>query len=195
LFGTTVQSPQWLADADFDLVAIAEGRAPEWQFVLAKAGVQSRQTCELPVDERDAAVAANAAAAMFPDPLAGVLAIEPSAAALRVGIFGTGAAGMKVWEVLATMDTADAAWFADNNARQQGTMILGLPVIAPADIPNSEVDVIVVGSMSRDPIRRQLLALGVQSDAILTPNVTAPLDELRRQITEALMTATLERVS
>ena len=39
-----------------------------------------------------------------------------------------------------------------------------MPVIAPADIPMRETDIVVIGSMSREPIRHQLLARGVPID-------------------------------
>ena len=80
----------------------------------------------------------------------------------------------------AGIDSADAVWFADNNPRQQGRDLLGLEVIAPADIPCRPFDAVVIGSMSRDPIRTQLLDLFVSPSAILTPDVTASIADLQR---------------
>jgi len=195
LLGVTIHPPQWLQHAEWDHIALPESRADEWRFALAKAGVHARQVLEFPVDGTDLARAAAAAAEEFPDPLAGVLAALAPASGLRVGIFGTGAAGLKVWEALAGIDTADAIWFADNNAKQQGSIIFGLNVISPADIAGSDADLIVIGSMSREPILKQLIALGVRPEAILTPNAAAPVDELRRDLASTLIAATLEQVS
>lgn len=194
--GTTVHPLEWLREGEWDHVAVAASQTSEWRFPLAAAGVAARQIIELPLDDGDAFLA-EIVAEMFPDPLADVLRATRPGPALRVGIFGTGAAGMKVWEVLAEMDTVDAVWFADNNASQQGTTVLGLEVIAPADIPSRDVDAVVIGSMSRDPILKQLLALGVPSTAILAPAVTLSIERLRHEIAGALKTVTLrlEQVS
>ena len=47
-------------------------------------------------------------------------------------------------------------------------------------------DAIVIGSMSRDAIARQLQGLGVPSDLILAPDVTAPVSRVREQLACAL---------
>jgi hypothetical protein len=110
---------------------------------------------------------------------------------VRVGIFGTGAGAMKVWEALAGLDAVDAAWFADNNTAQQGTKLFELDVIAPAAIPGHPFDAVVIGSKSRDPIRKQLLSLGVRARAIVAPDVTGSVEAVRRQLADAFdLTAT-----
>jgi hypothetical protein len=101
---------------------------------------------------------------------------------LRVGIFGAGVAGMKVWEALADSECADVVWFADNDPRQQGQALLRIDVIPPADIPRRSFDAIVIASASRDPIRAQLHALGVSEDRLSAPDVQGPIAQIRREL-------------
>lgn len=103
-------------------------------------------------------------------------------ATIRVGVFGTGAAGMKVWEALAAFDEIDVAWFADNNVARQGQRILGRNVIDPATIPSTRFDAVVIGSMSRAPIEAQLRALGVPGERIVTADVEQPVEALRNEL-------------
>jgi hypothetical protein len=123
---------------------------------------------------------------MFPDPLSATLAGRTVRGGLRLGIFGSGSAGLKVWEALADVDQVDVAWFADNDSRRQNQSLLWLPVIAPADMGSHPVDAVVIGSMSRDAILAQLLSLGVKPDRILTPDVTAPVDTVRDHLAGAI---------
>jgi hypothetical protein len=176
--GTPVHPVEWLRDAAWDLVAVSGADTHAWRFPLAAAGVGSRRIVECPTEEGDVFLG-EVVAEMFPDQMAGAIAAAAAAQGLRIGIFGTGAGAMKVWEVLAGIDSADAVWFADNNPQQQGRDLLGLEVIAPADIPGRPFDAVVIGSMSRDPIRKQLLDLFAPS-AILTPDVTASIADLQR---------------
>ena len=176
-----------LRGRDRDHIAVAASASHEWRFPLAAAGVGSRRIIECPTDDGDAFLT-EIVADMFPDPLAGALASAPASRGLRIGIFGTGAAGMKVWEVLAQMDVADAVWFADNNPQQHGRAILGLEVIPPAEIGVHPFDAIVIGSMSRDPIREQLVRLGIPARQVLTPDVAGSVDHLHQQLTAALAT-------
>jgi len=93
---------------------------------------------------------------------------------------------MKVWEALADIDTAETVWFADNNPQQHGRRFLWVSVVDPAVIPTLDYDAIVIGSMSRQPIRKQLLSLGVRSDHILMPDVQATIEQIRDQLTVGL---------
>jgi hypothetical protein len=63
---------------------------------------------------------------------------------------------------------------------------LGLEVIAPSDIAARPFDAVVIGSMSRDPIRRQLLDLAIPGLAIFTPDVTASIADLQRDLAAAI---------
>ncbi len=168
----------------WDQVAVAAGDVNDWEFPLAAAGASGRRVLELPLDGGSEFLS-QLVADVFPDPLAPMAADAPAANGLRIGIFGTGAAGMKVWEALADEDAADAVWFADNNPAQQGREILGLPVIAPQDISAHPFDAVIVASMSRDPICEQLRYIGVASDRILTPSVAGSIDDLRRDLARA----------
>jgi glycosyltransferase involved in cell wall biosynthesis len=181
--GADVQPPSWLATACFDLLAVpdADMGEPSIRALVESAGSRA---VALPAD--DAAALVRAVAARLPDPWAGSAGHPPARAGLRVGIFGTGSAAMKVWEALSEIDEADAVWFADNNPAQQGRPLLWLNVIAPSDIPTRSADAIVIGSMSRDAIHGQLVALGVPAGRILTPDVVAGVDDIRAELRQAL---------
>ena len=180
--GVAVRPFSWLTRGTWDHIVAA---TPAAAGQLARLGIAPDRLVLLPADAPDDDLAA-AAATRFPDPLRGSLAGVSPVGGARVGIFGTGAAGMKVWEALTDMDDAHPAWFADNNAQQQGRTLLWLDVIAPACITERPFDAVVVGSMSRDPIRRQLIALGVPAARILTPDVNEPPDGIRAQLADAL---------
>jgi hypothetical protein len=92
---------------------------------------------------------------------------------VRVGIFGTGAGARRAWEAVARIDFAAVVWFADNDPARQGQRVIDIEVIAPRQIPNSNFDAIVVGSMSRDAIVAQLEALGVSVERVLTPSLAS----------------------
>jgi hypothetical protein len=189
--GTPVHPVDWLRDLAWDLVAVSGADTHAWRFPLAAAGVGSRRIVECPTEEGDVFLG-EVVAEMFPDEMAGAIAAAPAAQGFRIGIFGTGAGAMKVWEALASIDSADVVWFADNNPQQQGRDLLGLQVIAPADIPDRPFDAVVIGSMSRDPIRKQLLDLFVSPPAILTPDVTASIADLQRSLAAAISTCLTE---
>jgi SAM-dependent methyltransferase len=105
---------------------------------------------------------------------------------LRIGIFGTGEGAMRVWEAVSEIDLAEVAWFADNDAARQGQRLLWIEVLAPAAAMTRPVDAVVIGSMHLDPMRRQLLGLGVEECRIVMPRVgvsAAPLrDQLRQEL-------------
>ena len=181
--GSRIEPPTWLEHHAWDLLVAADPGAAALESVAARWGGHRIVVC--PVDF-DGEGLARMAARLFPDPLAVILAGRSACADATVGIFGTGAGAMKVWEALADIDSAEALWFADNNPQRQGNQILWLPVIAPADIPSHAVDAIVVGSMSREAIWRQLRSLGTPEGRILTPDVTASVDRVREELHQAL---------
>jgi SAM-dependent methyltransferase len=184
--GTTVHPPQWLAGAWWDLVAVASLAPAAAIEQLHTHGVRDAQIVVCPVERDDESLAAWMAQ-RFPDPLATTWGAAVPAG-LRIGIFGTGAGGLRVWEALSELDGCDAAWFADNNPSQQGRTMLWLDVIAPAHIRSREYDAFVIGSMSRAPIERQLLDLGVSPDHILAPDLGYSTEHVRLQL-ETLLPA------
>lgn len=95
-----------------------------------------------------------------------------------VGIFGTGGGGAKVWEALMRFDSIEATWFSDNNAAKHGSEYLWLPVIAPDEIPIRTVDAVIVASMFRDEISKQLMELGLNPERIITPDVRLSVDSI-----------------
>jgi glycosyltransferase involved in cell wall biosynthesis len=181
--GTRVRPPDWLLGAEWDVLAVAGADPGSVERTATLTG--AHRIVVFPVEQDEAALA-RMAARVFPDPLAAMLAGRTMAAGARVGIFGTGAAGMKVWEALTGVDDADAAWFADNDPARQGQRFLWLPVIAPSEIPAQTFDALVVGSMSRDPILRQLKALGIGQERIVTPDVTASPERIRHELEATL---------
>ena len=54
--------------------------------------------------------------------------------------------------------------FFDNDSRKHGTTLLGLPVLAPAQIDTLTIDRLLIGSMYETEIRAQLRTLGVPDD-------------------------------
>ena len=108
------------------------------------------------------------------------------AAGVRVGIFGAGAGGLKVWQAIAGIPEADVAWFADNNPERQGATLFWSPVIAPSALSTQPFDAIVVASTSADAIRAQLWQLGVPPDRILCVDTSAPVERIRTALMEGL---------
>ncbi|HET9371324.1 MAG TPA: hypothetical protein VFO19_13790, partial [Vicinamibacterales bacterium] len=81
---------------------------------------------------------------------------------LRFAIFGAGAAGRRALELLRARG-AVVDCFADNDARQHGHAIGGLPIVAPDCLPQRGVDVIAVTSQSgRLAIFGQLERMGYE---------------------------------
>ncbi len=179
--GLDVQPLFWANTSDVDVIVIASLQPDHCQRQLAAAGVAPGRILLLPIAEGTDAIA-RAVRSAFPDPLIELLAAARPGDAVRVGVFGTGAAAMKVWEALAEIDTAETVWFADNNPQQQGRQFLWVSVVDPALIPTLDYDAIVIGSMSRQPIVKQLRALGVRSEHILTPDVQSTIDQIRDQL-------------
>jgi glycosyltransferase involved in cell wall biosynthesis len=106
-----------------------------------------------------------------------------SARRLNIGIFGVGDSGRRLLEAAALLDCR-IVWLADNNADLHGPTDLGTSVIPPEAIPGLAFDAVIVASAHRDPIRHQLLQLGIPPDRIVAPDVRRTdaelLDDLRR---------------
>jgi hypothetical protein len=190
--GVEVRPFAWLTGSTWDRLIVGDsgGHATG---VPAHLVIPADRIVRLPTGADDNHLTASAME-RFPDPLAAPLATAAPAGGLRIGIFGTGAGGTNVWEALIQMDEAHPAWFADNNPQQHGRTLLWLDVIPPARIPERRYDAVVIGSMSREPIRAQLLTLGVPAGHILTPEVAASTDHIQTQLTSALSSRTRPRI-
>ena len=81
--------------------------------------------------------------------------------------FGTGSIYQKYKSILFRKSSVIA--LADNDAVKQGTMIDGIPVIAPNEIPTLQYDYIVLmlGFNAAAEVRKQLMSLGITEDKIL----------------------------
>jgi hypothetical protein len=175
----------------WDVVVVATSDDEEAVRHLFAAGITASRMMVCAADSS----LEKSIAARFPDSLANLMALVPSSGrGTRVGIFGTGAGAMRVWEALTEIDEADVVWFADNNVAQQGRTLLWVDVIAPAQIGNRDYDVVVIGSMSRDPIQKQLLQLGVAPERILTPDVVTSTERVRDQLVEMIASAESEAI-
>lgn len=190
--GTHTRPVSWLNERAFDAIALAGPPSREIRERLKQLAIPADSLITFPADADDETVE-RIAGEWFPDPLAAMLTGRSRSRGLRLGIFGTGSGAMRVWEALSDLDDASAVWFADNNPQQQGQQFLWLDVIAPAAIIPAAYDAIVIGSMSIEPIRRQLVGLGVPADRLLTPNVTGSIAAIREELAASL--AALEEVS
>ncbi len=82
----------------------------------------------------------------------------------QVAIFGTGSALRDFLSILPS--DVVVVGLADNNTALHGTVILGHKVHAPADIAGLSFDLCVIAARAVDPIRTQLMGLGISSDRI-----------------------------
>ena len=191
LLGLMIHPPEWLESATWDFMAVADERCERIARSLDTSG---RRVLALPRGGDDDTLE-RVVSLWFPDPLAPSLVRHAAPTGLRVGIFGTGAAGMKVWEAIAELEGADVVWFADNSPQRQGQSLLWVDVIRPADIPSRRSDAVVIGSMSRDPILKQLVSLGVPPGQILLPDVTDSHETVRAQLASALRRLASETIA
>lgn len=105
---------------------------------------------------------------------------------IRVGIWGAGASGYQVWKACAASGLASVEWFADNNPDVQGTKLGGVTVISPQSAKPRSVEYVIVGSMHREPIAKQLRELRFLKRQILTPDVLAGFESLQTEIRRLL---------
>jgi hypothetical protein len=86
---------------------------------------------------------------------------------LKVIIFGAGEAARHA--VGCFSNRVEVLAVADNDPTKHGTLFMGYPVIAPAQIRGMPYHCIVVASMHAKQIAAQLLAIGVADDDIEFP--------------------------
>ena len=82
----------------------------------------------------------------------------------NAAIFGCGAAGRQAYLYFRLKYRIVA--FLDNDARKQGSRVLGVPVLDPATYDYQQVEHVFIGSMYLDEILVQLLAFAVPSSKI-----------------------------
>ena len=83
---------------------------------------------------------------------------------LRIAVFGAAAGGERLARQL--MRRHDLVAFFDNDSRKHGTTLLGLPVLAPAQLDTLTVDRLLIGSVYEPEIRAQLRDQGVPEDML-----------------------------
>ncbi len=173
--GQRVLRPEDPAVKGADMVLVFEAEHAEWRNRLR--GSAPAATCWRTVPGgRGSAACRERLQGLLPAPARP--AGTDAGATLRVGVFGTGQGGAKVWEALLVHVDVEIVWFADNDRAKQGTSFLGIPVIAPAAIPRQPCDLVVVASMYAQEICGQLCALGVPEAAVFVPNVAAALPRI-----------------
>jgi len=93
----------------------------------------------------------------------------------KIAAFG---AGSGLNDLLTLMpDDVELVAIGDNDANCQGKKMRGVSVVAPTDIAQIECDAIVITASAVDPVRRQLIELGVPPEKIiaLCPSASAEL--------------------
>lgn len=86
----------------------------------------------------------------------------------KVILFGAGLIGRQVLPKLGRHVQVLA--FADNDPGKHGAMIAGIPVIAPARIPEMKFDLVLISSTSISDIHAQLIGLGISKESIVIPS-------------------------
>jgi hypothetical protein len=188
---TAGPSVDWLRDAAWDLVAVSGVDPHAWRFSAGGTDVRGTLDSTSICNKGDVFIVVHATVmpdmvAQVSDYLNAVRACPPMAGMPAVSVPGDRTRVSRAQRLTEGISIADAVWFADNNPQQQGRDLLGLEVIAPSDIPGRPFDAVVIGSMSRDPIRRQLLDLSIPASAILTPDVIASIADLQRDLATAI---------
>jgi hypothetical protein len=172
-----------------DRVFVPENRRGEWAERLRAAGVEAARESWVDTAGGVEAVLAQLGAILPAGPTPRAWSQQNPR---RIGVFGTGQGGAKVWEVLLAYDEVEIAWFADNDSRKQGQRYLWADVIAPAEITARPVAAIVIASMYRKEIRAQLLTLGVAEHRILAPDVRGPLSRIAGHLRRKLKRSNVE---
>jgi hypothetical protein len=104
----------------------------------------------------------------------------------RLCVWGTGEAGLRVWETLSTLGGEMPAAFVDSDPAKQGRCFLRVPVVAPDELRDHPADRVLVASMFRSEIDQQLARLGVSADRIIRPDLWTPRMGLAREVAAVL---------
>jgi FlaA1/EpsC-like NDP-sugar epimerase len=166
VFGVRVISPRQLQTSWPDVVVVASQAVQPITEQLQALGL-SQQRIQIftpPADDLEAG--------RFQDlieqiqfEITTLVGLAPdSGAPLRLVIFGAGAGGREAWA--RCRGRHRILGFADNDPAKIGTMLFGLPIMAPSALSSSTFDRIVIGSMHFDQICGQLIALGIRREAI-----------------------------
>lgn len=121
-----------------------------------------------------------------PAPKPSIEGLVSAFGSLRVGVFGAGENGRTVREALRMLGGPEPSWFADNDAARHGTRWCESPVISPQVVLEHAVDKVVVGSIDRENIERQLAEIGVERSRIVSFNVRMPTADMVEELYAAL---------
>jgi FlaA1/EpsC-like NDP-sugar epimerase len=166
--GVRVVSPAELQVAWPDTVVVASQAAPAIVAQLDRLGLpRHRIHVYAPAADDVGQAQFQTAVEDLRAEITSLLGFAPDAGpALRLVIFGAGAGGREAWTRCRSRHRI--VGFADNDPAKIGTSLFDLPVLAPATLPATTFDRVVVGSMYFDPIAEQLVRLGVARDRICT---------------------------
>jgi hypothetical protein len=93
--------------------------------------------------------------------------VKQTAKSLRRSIiYGAGAAGRAAFARLGRDATRTVAAFADSDARKHGTLVEGVPVVAPESLTGDWFDEVIVASQAWREIAGALTRLGVSASSI-----------------------------
>lgn len=93
-------------------------------------------------------------------------ASAPSFAGKRLILFGAGLVGQGF---VANFTSLDVVAFADNDRARQGSLVMGLPILAPEQISTFDYDLVVITTGWWKSISTQLQFLGVPANRITLP--------------------------
>lgn len=93
----------------------------------------------------------------------------------KLYIFGAGKGGQRIYDQLHRLGVTINA-FIDNDLRKKGQSLCGLPVMPPRDLNKTAETVIVVASMWREDIVKQLRTMGYEDNQLIAADDLAKID-------------------
>lgn len=87
-----------------------------------------------------------------------------------VVIFGTGSAGERAWRAAASTPGINVVCFADNDTRKHGTLLHDRSIVGASDLDLVQWEQVVLATVYRADVRRQLIAQGIAASRIVSPD-------------------------
>jgi glycosyltransferase involved in cell wall biosynthesis len=159
--GKAVMAPDQAAALGFDEIVVCGTHRDAFRKQFVGLGVAERRIRTTSVVVPDRSALAVPHGTRIREALNGG---RSSGRARRIVIFGTGAAGQQAYQQLHPKAAVIA--FADNDTRKHGSVLHGLPVVAPDTLRSQPRTRVVIASMHWPEIRKQLLGMGVDERRI-----------------------------
>ena len=83
-------------------------------------------------------------------------------------IFGTGSTGERAWRAAEGSPDINILCFADNDPRKHGTLLHDRSIVGAEDLATKPCDFVVLASMYRAEIARQLVSLGLPPERVVS---------------------------